>query len=214
LRPKCMALLLAAAAALVSCPAGKTQPGASPGEETSLYSDLLGIRITYDTAVFPEVLHGPTQEFPLVLKADGFALGVKKIRGAGALLSKDPQADFFQFFGQQVRYSLIDDLKLKPIGREEDQEFTAQGRPGLRQVLRFAVPEKPVPGLEQYYAVPGGELYLYYHHFYSKPDYFYFVLMAGHALPQETLDLTVNLIDATEFNAQPAPEESEKESTE
>lgn len=208
LRPKCLALLLAAAAALTSCPAGKAQPGAPPSEKTSLYSDLLGLRVTYDTAVFPEVLHGPGQEFPLLLKADGFTLGVKRIRGAGTLLSKDPQADFFQFFGQQVRYSLIEDLKLKPIGREEDHEFTAQGRPGLRQIMHFAVPEKAVRGIEQFGAVPGGELYLYYHHFYASPDYFYFVLMADHALPQQTLDLTAGLIDTTEFNAQPAPAEA------
>ncbi len=206
------AILLAAALALTSCPA-RTGSGPSGSETTTLYSDLLGIRLTYDPATFPEVVHSPGREFPLELKAGRFSLAVKRIRGAGVLLSKDPQADFFQFFGQQVRYNLIDDLGLKPLEREVDEEFTAQGRPGLRQTLHFQVPEKPVPGLKQFEAVPGGELYLYYHHFYVKPDYYYFVLIADHALPPETLQLAVSLIEATQFNAEPAPEDAGGETT-
>ena len=184
-----------------------SRPAPAP-ERTTAFSPALAIRVTYDPVVFTTIVSEDTAEFPLFLQGDEYDLGVKRIRAAGITLTKEPQADFFQFFAQQVRFQLIES-GLKPLAPEVDEEFAAQGKAGLCQILHFKNPEdaKLIPSYVP--QEPNAEYYLYYHHFYSEPDYFFFVAISRQALTPEQRAELVALIDAVRFDAQPAVEEEE-----
>lgn len=187
-----------------SCPRGP-KPAPAP-ERTTAFSPALGIRVTYYPEVFTTIVSEDTAEFPLFLRSANYDLGIKRIRAAGIMLAKEPQADFFQFFAQQVRFQLIE-TGLTPLAPEVDEEFTAQGKAGLCQILHFKNPEEAKPILSYVPQEPGAEYYLYYHHFYSQPDYFFFTAISRQALTPEQRAKIVALIDTTEFNAQPMAEE-------
>ena len=131
-------------------------------------------------------------------------MGIKRLRNVGVLLVKTPQADFFRFFGQQVRYDLIEARGLIPLAPEVDEEFTAQGAEGLRQVLHFQTPEKAEAIPDFAPQEPNVGFYMYYHHFYHAPDYFFFVAISREALTEQQKEDIVALIDAVEFDAQPS----------
>jgi hypothetical protein len=202
-----IALGASVALALLTISCLKPKPAPAP-EQTTAFSPALKIRVTYDPETFSSIVSEDTAEFPLFMRGEDYDLGVKRIRAAGILLTKEPQADFFQFFAQEVRFQLIE-AGLKPLAPEEDEEFTAQGKAGLCQILKFKNPEdaKRIPSYVP--QEPGAEYYLYYHHFYSKPDYFFFTAISRQALTPEQRAEIVALIDATEFDAQPAAEEEE-----
>jgi len=189
-----------------SCPRG-TRPAPAP-ELTTAFSPALAMRVTYDPEVFTTIVSEDTAEFPLFMRSADYDLGIKRIRAAGILLAKDPQADFFQFFAQQVRFQLIE-AGLTALEPEVDEEFTAQGKAGLCQILHFKNPEdaKLIPSYAP--QEPNAEFYLYYHHFYSKPDYFFFTAISRQALTPEQRAELVALIDAVEFGAQPVIVEEE-----
>ncbi|MCD6282959.1 hypothetical protein J7J84_05080 [bacterium] len=210
MRFRTKALVLLALAVLVP-PAASCLRGPKPAPApalTTAFSPALGIRVTYDPEVFTSIVSEGSSEFPLYLRGEDYNLGIKRIRAAGILLAKEPQADFFQFFAQQVRFQLIK-AGLTPLEPEVDEEFTAQGKAGLCQILHFRNPEdtKLIPSYVP--QEPGAEYYLYYHHFYSKPDYFFFTAISRQALTPEQRAEIVALIDATEFNAQPIAAEEE-----
>lgn len=200
-------LYIAAMAVMLGLAAGcpRKDGPAAPPHSTTAYSAELGIRVTYNPEDFSSISSTSTSEFPLTFTGKDYTLGIKRIGNVGILLQKEPQADFFKFFAQQVRFDLIDEDKLIPIGQEVDEEFQAQGKPGLRQVLCFTIP-KDISSLPAYLPKePGKEVWLYYHHFYSKPDYYFFVAIAGQQLDKAKLDGIVSLINSTQFQAQPMP---------
>jgi hypothetical protein len=211
MRFKTKALVLLALATLApltaSCLLGRQQPAPAP-EWTTAFSPALGIRVTYDPEVFTSIVSEGSSEFPLYLRSASFNLGIKRIGNAGILLTKEPQADFFQFFAQQVRFQLIE-AGLTPLAPEVDEEFSAQDKPGLCQILHFKNPEdaKLIPSYVP--QEPNAEYYLYYHHFYSEPDYFFFAAISRQALTLEQRAALVALIDAVEFDAQPLVEEED-----
>ncbi len=177
----------------------------APPNSTTAYSAELGIRVTYSPEDFSSISSTASSEFPLNFTGKDYTLGIKRIGNVGILLQKEPQADFFKFFAQQVRFDYIDEEKLTPIGQEVDEEFQAQGKPGLRQVLHFSIP-KDLSNVPSYLPQePGKEVWLYYHHFYYKPDYYFFVAIASQQLDKAKLDGIVSLINSTQFQAQPLP---------
>ncbi len=202
-----MLALLTLAPLTASCLLGRPQPAPAP-EWTTAFSLALGIRVTYDPELFTTIISEGSSEFPLYLRSAGYDLGIERIGNAGMLLAKEPQADFFQFFAQQVRFQLIES-GLTPLEPEVDEEFSAQGKPGLCQILHFRNPEdaKRIPSYVP--QEPNAEFYLYYHHFYNKPDYFFFVAISRRALTPEQRAELVALIDAVEFDAQPIVEEED-----
>jgi hypothetical protein len=205
MRYSLLILLLFVALALASCPQKNAGPAPMP-KKTTAYSAELGIRITYDPADFSSISQDYRGEFPLYMSGNSYSLGVKRLANVGILLAKDPQADFFKFFAQQIRYDLITVGHLDPLEPEKDEEFTAQGKPGLRQTLHFRLPEKvdDVPGFLP--KEPKAEVWVYYHHFYVKPDYYFFVAISRQALTQQQQDGIIALISAVQFSAQPLPE--------
>jgi len=196
--------LTALAMLAASCLRG-SQPAPAP-ERTTAFSPALAIRVTYDPEVFTTIVSEDSAEFPLFLRSAVYDLGIKRIRAAGILLAKEPQADFFQFFAQQVRFQLIEE-GLTALEPEVDEEFTAQGKAGLCQILHFRNPEdiRLIPSYVP--QVPNAEYYLYYYHFYSEPDYFFFTAISRRALTADQRAELMALIDAVEFNAQPMVEE-------
>lgn len=207
-RTTVLVLLALAVSALLtaSCLRG-SRPAPAP-ERTTAFSSALGIRVTYDPEVFTSIVSEGSSEFPLFLRNSGYSLGIKRIGNAGILLAKEPQADFFQFFAQQVRFQLIES-GLTPLEPEVDEEFSAQGKPGLCQILHFRNPEdaKRIPSYVP--QEPNAEFYLYHHHFYYAPDYFFFAAISRQALTPEQRAEMVALIDAVEFDAQPIVEEED-----
>lgn len=189
-----------------SCLRG-SRPAPAP-ERTTVFSPALGIRVTYAPEVFATIISEDSAEFPLFLRNSGYNLGIKRIGNAGVLLSKEPQADFFQFFAQQVRFQLVE-AGLTPLEPEVDEEFSAQDKPGLCQILHFKNPDNPKLIPSYVPQEPGAEFYIYYHHFYYKPDYFFFAAISRQTLTPEQRAGLVALIDAAEFNAQPMVEEEE-----
>ena len=200
-------IALAVLALLAASCLRDSQPAPAP-EWTTVFSPALGIRVTYAPEVFATIISEDSAEFPLFLRNSGYNLGIKRIGNAGVLLSKEPQADFFQFFAQQVRFQLVE-AGLTPLEPEVDEEFSAQDKPGLCQILHFRNPEdvKLIPSYVP--QEPSAEFYLYYHHFYSKPDYFFFAAISRQTLTPEQRAELVALIDAVEFGAQPVAEEAE-----
>jgi hypothetical protein len=196
-------LIVIGALSLAGCP---RQEGPAPlPKSTTAYSSELGIRVTYNPGDFSSVAHGTYSEFPLYFTGENYNFGIKRLANVGILLAKEPQADFFKFFAQQIRYDLITVGKLNPLEPEKDEEFTAQGKPGLRQVLHFKVPDKleKVPSFIP--QEPNAEVWVYYHHFYMAPDYYFFVVVSKQALTQPQLDAIVDFIGKTQFKAQPMP---------
>jgi hypothetical protein len=203
MRSSLLIIVVIAAAMLAACPR-KSGPAAPP-KSTTAYSSELGIRVTYDPSEFTSISQDLTGEFPLLFTGKDYNLGVKRLANVGILLAKEPQADFFKFFAQQIRFDLITVGNLDPLEPEKDLEFTAQGKPGLCQILHFRLPEKldKVPSFLP--REPKVEVWVYYHHFYSKPDYFFFVAIARQPLTQQQQDGIIALINSTQFNAQPLP---------
>lgn len=198
-----IAALIIALGLAAGCP--RKEGPAAPPNSTTAFSAELGIRVTYNPEDFSSISSTASSEFPLNFTGKDYTLGIKRIANVGILLEKEPQADFFKFFAQQVRFDLIDLDKLIPIGQEVDEEFQAQGKPGLRQVLHFSIP-KDVSKIPSYLPKePGKEVWVYYHHFYYKPDYYFFVAIAGQQLDKPKLDGIVSLINSTQFQAQPLP---------
>ena len=178
---------------------------AAPPQSTTAFSAELGIRLTYSPEEFSSISSTGGNEFPLTFTGKDYKLGIKRIGNVGILLQKEPQADFFKFFAQQVRFDMVDRDKLTPIGQEVDEEFQAQGKPGLRQVLHFTIP-KDISSLPEYLPKePGKEIWIYYHHFYYKPDYYFFVAISDQQLDKAKLDGIVSLINSAQFQAQPLP---------
>lgn len=194
-------LVLVVSSFLAACP---RKPGPAPTPATTtVFSSELGIRITYEPAKYYSIASNAAAEFPLTFSASDCTIGIKRLSNVGILLQKDPQVDFFRFFAQQVRFDLIDVGKLSPMQPEVNEEFTAQGKPGLRQILHFAIP-KDMENLPSFVPQePGAEVWIYYHHFYYKPDYYFFVAVSRQALPKEQLDEVVKLIETAQFHAQP-----------
>jgi hypothetical protein len=204
MRYSLLILMLLGALALASCQQKSAGP-APPPKKTTAYAAELGIRITYNPADFSSISQDYLGEFPLYMTGSSYSLGVKRLANVGILLAKEPQADFFKFFAQQIRYDLITIGHLTPLEPEKDEEFTAQGKPGLRQTLHFRLPEKlkDVPGFLP--KEPKAEVWVYYHHFYVKPDYYFFVATSQQALTQQQLDGIIAFINAVQFGAQPLP---------
>ncbi len=199
-----IAAFIAAAALAAGCPRGGSGPSAPP-ETTTAYSAEVGLRVTYRPADYSSISNYASSEFPFQLTGKDYTLGIKRLANVGILLKKDPQADFFKFFAQQVRFDLIDVGKLTPLKPETNEEFTAQGKPGLRQVLHFSIP-KEMENLPSFVPQePGKEVWIYYHHFYFPPDYYFFVAISKQALAQPQLDSIVSLINTAQFQAQPLP---------
>jgi len=192
--------------ALAGCP--RKAPGlpAAPPGMVLAYSEALGIRVSYDPSLFTTVEQRADAEFPLRFLGESYSLGIKRLGRVGAMLAKPPGTDFFVFYAQQVRYDLIEGCGLKPLEPEVNEEFTAQGAPGLRQVLHFQNPEDPktVPRFAP--PEPGAEFYLYYHHFYYEPDYYFFVAVSRRELTEEEKAGIIAFIDRTQFGAQPTEE--------
>ena len=199
-------LLLAALAWLALNP--RVSGGAAavrPGSTATASNPALDVRFSYDSGRFRPAPYDPRAEYPLQLDGDGFSFYGKRIRGAGALLAKDPGGMLYDFVGSEHLESFVQYYNLIPAGEPLYEDAEIAGRLGLHQQAQYDFGRD---SLWPYYfpaqfqeTPPPASAFIEGWAVFTEQDLFFFQAVGVKPLTPEQRVACQQVMDSLQFNA-------------
>ncbi len=189
-------------------PAGSSQVVWQIVEATNL---ALDVRYTYDPTVFTPAPFDSRAEYPFWLDAGEWGLYGKRIRGIGALLTRDPGPMLYDFVGSQ-NVNVYDETYMLERTDEVYEDAYLNDRLILHCKLAYKkTPE--TPGWPAYFpesVMLGQEVHLLGWVFFSDKDLFYFYAISPQPVSEEHKLACHHVLESLEFEAVVGQTETEE----
>lgn len=204
-RTSFLAFALAAALVLAGCPKGGGGPLAIFKPKMTTHTSLsLNLKFAYpaDVLTLRDQLEG---EYPIALDGKGYTILIKRIAGAGALLSKAPEVPLYDFVATNNAKAFLRFFKYK-VADEKRELVPCAKNTFYAQYLTFDVSKDKLPAYVPDTARPpqgasATTLYARYYYTLTLQDLYIVHVVSTQPLSRDADSIMRNILATFEFGA-------------